>query len=210
MQLQKKKEKKRTSAAFPIAEDGRLLIQAEVQHVKGVILSRPNGCGKQGLAKWRLGASDTRFPSDPPVPAHHKSDRSFVVGFLTPGMPAYLGTTASNPLPELRLAPDKDDGTKAKVSSVRFAPTQTVEGSSSHVHFDEKLHDSVVMVSQEKDGNFLVKVGFLKILHKYEITFVLPFVQLLGKNVCAAPLANLHLRVISIAPVSEGQISLCC
>ncbi|XP_042325498.1 UPF0687 protein C20orf27 homolog isoform X2 [Sceloporus undulatus] len=100
-------------------------------------------------------------------------------------------------------------GTKAKVAGVRFAPTQTVEGSSSHVHFDEKLHDSVVMVSQEKEGNFLVKVGFLKILHKYEITFVLPFVQLLGKNVCAAPLANLHLRVISIAPVSEGYSIKC-
>uniref|UniRef100_A0A803TZ87 Uncharacterized protein n=1 Tax=Anolis carolinensis TaxID=28377 RepID=A0A803TZ87_ANOCA len=44
-------------------------------------------------------------------------------------------------------------------TGVRFAPTQTVEGSSSHVHFDEKLHDSVVMVSREKDGHFLVKVS---------------------------------------------------
>lgn len=30
---------------------------------------------------------------------------------------------------------------------------------SSHVHFDEKLHDSVVMVTPEDDGNFLVKVS---------------------------------------------------
>ncbi|KAJ7326604.1 hypothetical protein JRQ81_016363, partial [Phrynocephalus forsythii] len=94
-------------------------------------------------------------------------------------------------------------GTKPKAGGVRFAPTQAAEGSSSHVHFDEKLHDSVVMVSQEKDGNFLVKVGFLKILHKYEITFVLPFIQLLGKEVCAAPLSNLHLKVINIMPVAE-------
>lgn len=28
----------------------------------------------------------------------------------------------------------------------------------SHVHFDEKLHDSVVMVIPESNGNFLVKV----------------------------------------------------
>uniref|UniRef100_A0A670IVQ6 Adipose-secreted signaling protein n=1 Tax=Podarcis muralis TaxID=64176 RepID=A0A670IVQ6_PODMU len=95
-------------------------------------------------------------------------------------------------------------GTKSKVGGVRFAPPQPAEGSSSHVHFDEKLHDSVVMVTQEKDGSFLVKVGFLKILHKYEITFHLPFVQRLGQDVCAAQLANLNLRVTSIAPAREG------
>ncbi|XP_062992129.1 adipose-secreted signaling protein [Elgaria multicarinata webbii] len=97
-------------------------------------------------------------------------------------------------------------GTKSKVGGVRFAPTQTVEGSSSHVHFDEKLHDSVVMVSQEKDGNFLVKVGFLKILHKYEITFILPFVQQLGKNIVSAPLSNLNLKVMDILPVPEANM----
>ncbi|XP_061439620.1 adipose-secreted signaling protein [Rhineura floridana] len=95
-------------------------------------------------------------------------------------------------------------GTKPKVGSVRFAPTQTVEGSSSHVHFDEKLHDSVVMVTQEKDGSFLVKVGFLKILHKYEITFLLPFIQQLGKDIRAAPLSNLNLTVTNIASAPEG------
>ncbi|XP_077157427.1 adipose-secreted signaling protein [Paroedura picta] len=95
-------------------------------------------------------------------------------------------------------------GTKPKAGGVRFAPNQTVEGPSSHVHFDEKLHDSVVMVTQEKDGNFLVKVGFLKILHKYEITFLLPFVQRLGNEVSAVPLPNLNLRVTDITPASEG------
>ncbi|XP_053110141.1 UPF0687 protein C20orf27 homolog isoform X2 [Hemicordylus capensis] len=99
--------------------------------------------------------------------------------------------------------------TKPKVSGVRFAPTQTVEGPSSHVHFDEKLHDSVVMVTQEIDGNFLVKVGFLKILHKYEITFLLPLGQQLGQNLCAAPLMNLNLRVVNITPVSEGYSVKC-
>ncbi|XP_015744031.1 UPF0687 protein C20orf27 homolog [Python bivittatus] len=95
-------------------------------------------------------------------------------------------------------------GTNPKVGGVRFATTPAVEGSSSHVHFDEKLHDSVVMVSQEKEGDFLVKVGFLKIMHKYEITFILPFVQLLGKDICAAPLSNLNLKVTNITPVPEG------
>ncbi|XP_032094251.1 UPF0687 protein C20orf27 homolog [Thamnophis elegans] len=95
-------------------------------------------------------------------------------------------------------------GSNPKVGGVRFSPTQTVEGSSSHVHFDEKLHDSMVMVSQEKEGGFLVKVGFLKIMHKYEITFVLPFVQVLGTDIRPAPLSNLNLKVTNIAPVSEG------
>ena len=42
---------------------------------------------------------------------------------------------------------------------MRFAPSQPAEGAHGHVHFDEKLHDSAVMVTQEKDGSFLVKVG---------------------------------------------------
>uniref|UniRef100_A0A8C0H059 Adipose-secreted signaling protein n=1 Tax=Chelonoidis abingdonii TaxID=106734 RepID=A0A8C0H059_CHEAB len=100
-------------------------------------------------------------------------------------------------------------GTKPKVGGVRFAASQPEEGAHSHVHFDEKLHDSVVMVTQEKDGNFLVKVGFLKILHKYEITFLLPPIQRLGKDVCAILLPNLNLKVISITPVAEGYSVKC-
>lgn len=50
-------------------------------------------------------------------------------------------------------------GSKAKGGAVRFAPSQPPEGAHGHVRFDEKLHDSAVMVTQEKDGSFLVKVG---------------------------------------------------
>ncbi|KAM9061808.1 UPF0687 protein C20orf27 homolog [Sarcophilus harrisii] len=98
-------------------------------------------------------------------------------------------------------------GNKAKVGSIRFSEATTshpTEGSQSHVHFDEKLHDSVVMVCQEPDGNFLVKIGFLKIMHKYEITFTLPPLPRLGKNICALPFPNLHLKVLSVTPVPEG------
>ncbi|XP_072718716.1 adipose-secreted signaling protein isoform X2 [Ciconia boyciana] len=49
-------------------------------------------------------------------------------------------------------------GSKAKGGGVRFAPSQPAEGAHGHVRFDEKLHDSAVMVTQEKDGSFLVKV----------------------------------------------------
>lgn len=47
---------------------------------------------------------------------------------------------------------------KPRVRSIRFAAGHDAEGSQSHVHFDEKLHDSVVMVTQESDNSFLVKV----------------------------------------------------
>ncbi|XP_074677824.1 adipose-secreted signaling protein [Strix aluco] len=100
-------------------------------------------------------------------------------------------------------------GSKAKGGGVRFAPNQPAEGAHGHVRFDEKLHDSAVMVTQEKDGSFLVKVGFLKILHKYEITFLLPPVQRLGKDVCAVPLPSLNLRVIGITPLPEGYSVKC-
>ena len=49
-------------------------------------------------------------------------------------------------------------GSKAKAGAVRFAPSQPGEGNPGHVHFDEKLRDSAVMVTQERDGHVLVKV----------------------------------------------------
>ncbi|XP_069488360.1 adipose-secreted signaling protein [Ambystoma mexicanum] len=97
---------------------------------------------------------------------------------------------------------------KHKPSGVRFAAAHPDEAHS-HVHFEEKLHDSVVMVTQEEDGNFSVKVGFLKILHKYEITFILPPVQRLGKDICAVPIPNLNLKVNSITPLCEGYRITC-
>ncbi|XP_025868145.1 adipose-secreted signaling protein isoform X1 [Vulpes vulpes] len=95
-------------------------------------------------------------------------------------------------------------GNKPRVRSIRFAAGHDAEGSQSHVHFDEKLHDSVVMVTQESDSSFLVKVGFLKILHRYEITFTLPPVHRLSKDIREAPVPSLHLKLLSVMPVPEG------
>ncbi|XP_061769046.1 adipose-secreted signaling protein isoform X2 [Nerophis ophidion] len=95
----------------------------------------------------------------------------------------------------------------AKVAGgVRFSEA----GAPSHVHFDDKLHDSVVMVTAEDDGNFLVKVGFLKTQHRYEITFTLPEVPALGKDVCPAPLTSPHLRIVDISPALEGGVKVTC
>ncbi|XP_053782896.1 adipose-secreted signaling protein isoform X2 [Desmodus rotundus] len=100
-------------------------------------------------------------------------------------------------------------GNKPRVRSIRFAAGHDAEGSQSHVHFDEKLHDSVVMVTQESDSSFLVKVGFLKILHRYEITFTLPSVQRLSKDIREAPVPSLHLKLLSVMPIAEGYSVKC-
>lgn len=44
------------------------------------------------------------------------------------------------------------------MGGVHFTEELPSSGAPSHVHFDEKLHDSVVMVTLEDDGNFMVKV----------------------------------------------------
>uniref|UniRef100_A0A8C5PN87 Adipose-secreted signaling protein n=1 Tax=Leptobrachium leishanense TaxID=445787 RepID=A0A8C5PN87_9ANUR len=98
---------------------------------------------------------------------------------------------------------------KPKVAGVRFASGCHEEGTHNHVHFEEKLHDSVVMVSQLEDGNLLVKVGFLKILHRYEIVFALPAIQRLGKSVCAVPVPNPYLKVTSVTPLTDGHSVTC-
>ncbi|XP_023692207.1 adipose-secreted signaling protein [Paramormyrops kingsleyae] len=95
----------------------------------------------------------------------------------------------------------------SKAGGVRFSEDTSAH---SHVHFDEKLHDSVVMVIPEVDGNFLVKVGFLKIQHKYEIVFTLPEVPALGRDVCPAPVPNPHLSVTDIRHAAEGGLQVTC
>ncbi|KAK2523428.1 hypothetical protein Q9966_012082 [Columba livia] len=108
-----------------------------------------------------------------------------------------------------KAVPGLGQAARPRRGGVRFAPSQPPEGAHGHVRFDEKLHDSAVMVTQEKDGSFLVKVGFLKILHKYEITFQLPPLERLGRDVCAVPVPNLNLRVIAVTPLPEGYSVQC-
>ncbi|KAM8881565.1 adipose-secreted signaling protein-like [Synchiropus picturatus] len=75
---------------------------------------------------------------------------------------------------------------------------------------DVRQRDSVVMVIPENDGNFKVKVGFLKTHHYYEITFTLPEVPGLGEDVCPAPIPSPHLRIIDITPAPKGGLKITC
>ncbi|KAJ3585029.1 hypothetical protein NHX12_013752 [Muraenolepis orangiensis] len=67
------------------------------------------------------------------------------------------------------------------------------------------------MVTPEADGNFLVKVGFLKAQHRYELVFVLPEVPALGKAVCPAPVpSSPHLRATDITSLPDGGLRVTC
>ncbi|XP_056431368.1 adipose-secreted signaling protein [Gadus chalcogrammus] len=97
-----------------------------------------------------------------------------------------------------------------KTGGVRFSEepnATTAAAAASHVHFEEKLHDSVVMVTPEANGNFLVKVGFLKAQHRYEIVFTLPA---LGKAVCPAPVPSPHLRTTDLTLLPDGGLRVTC
>ncbi|KAL7880541.1 hypothetical protein SRHO_G00027950 [Serrasalmus rhombeus] len=103
----------------------------------------------------------------------------------------------------------------SKAGGVRFAEENTAAAAAaaaahSHVHFDEKLHDSVVMVIPETDGNFLVKVGFLKTQHRYEIIFTLPEIPALGKDACPAPVPNPYLQIKDITVAPDGGLKVTC
>ncbi|KAI5624646.1 UPF0687 protein C20orf27-like, partial [Silurus asotus] len=96
----------------------------------------------------------------------------------------------------------------SKAGGIRFAEADAA--AHSHVHFDEKLHDSVVMVIPESDGNFLVKVGFLMTQHRYEIDFTLPEDPELGIDVCPAPVPNPYLQIKHLSAAPNGGFNVTC
>ncbi|XP_050964323.1 UPF0687 protein C20orf27 homolog [Labeo rohita] len=79
---------------------------------------------------------------------------------------------------------------------------------------DEKLQDKVITALPEPDGAYLVKVGFLRSHHKYEIVFSLPQVPTLGKDVSLSPAlrttAKPRLRATRITPRPEGGVRVVC
>uniref|UniRef100_A0A9J8AIY5 Adipose secreted signaling protein n=1 Tax=Cyprinus carpio carpio TaxID=630221 RepID=A0A9J8AIY5_CYPCA len=80
--------------------------------------------------------------------------------------------------------------------------------------YDEKLQDKVIAALPEPDGAYLVKVGFLRSHHKYEIVFSLPQVPTLGKDVSLSPAlrstAKPRLRATRITPRPDGGVRVVC
>ncbi|KAM9827410.1 LOW QUALITY PROTEIN: adipose-secreted signaling protein-like [Neosynchiropus ocellatus] len=105
------------------------------------------------------------------------------------------------------MAAAKKNG--VNVGGVSSSDKPPAASATSRAHFDEKRHD-VVMVIPEEDGNFKVKVGFLKMQQRHEITFTLPEVPALGKDVCPAPTPSPHLYISDITPAPEGGLKVTC
>uniref|UniRef100_A0A8K9X203 Uncharacterized protein n=1 Tax=Oncorhynchus mykiss TaxID=8022 RepID=A0A8K9X203_ONCMY len=104
-------------------------------------------------------------------------------------------------------------GSTSKGGSVRFPDDEDAMGSP--VHREDKAKDSSIPALPEPDGNFLVKVGFLRSLHRYEIVFTLPEVPVLGKDVCSLPSSSSPtprplLKVNRVTPTPEGGVKVTC
>ncbi|KAI5616383.1 UPF0687 protein C20orf27-like [Silurus asotus] len=79
---------------------------------------------------------------------------------------------------------------------------------------DDTQHDKVITAIAEPDGTYLVKAGFLKIQHKYEIIFLIPQVPTLGKDSMLSPALRAtpkpRLRATHIVPCPEGGVKVVC
>uniref|UniRef100_A0A8C7WT21 Uncharacterized protein n=1 Tax=Oryzias sinensis TaxID=183150 RepID=A0A8C7WT21_9TELE len=75
---------------------------------------------------------------------------------------------------------------------------------------DNRSELSSLLAVREKDGSFLVKAGFLKSHHTYEVVFTLPEVPALGRELSTAPSSSPsrrtpNLRVQRIGAMLEGK-----
>uniref|UniRef100_A0A3B4CL79 Uncharacterized protein n=2 Tax=Pygocentrus nattereri TaxID=42514 RepID=A0A3B4CL79_PYGNA len=79
---------------------------------------------------------------------------------------------------------------------------------------DDTQQDKVISAIAEPDGTYLVKVGFLRIQHKYEIVFTIPQVPTLGKDATLSPalrtMPKPRLRASRIIPRPEGGVKVVC
>ncbi|XP_041954233.1 UPF0687 protein C20orf27 homolog isoform X1 [Alosa sapidissima] len=79
---------------------------------------------------------------------------------------------------------------------------------------DETRPDRVISAIPESDGTYLVKVGFLRSQHRYEIIFNLPQVPSMGKDATLSPAlrttAKPRLRATRITPRQEGGMKVVC
>ncbi|KAI9527918.1 hypothetical protein NQZ68_025960 [Dissostichus eleginoides] len=105
-------------------------------------------------------------------------------------------------------------GSTSKASGVRF-PDDDDEPPGSPSRRDDELNLSTLIAVLEKDGGYLVKAGFLKSHHLYEIVFTVPDVPTLGKELSCLPSSSPSrkfpsLRVQRIASTLEGGLKVTC
>ncbi|XP_062296560.1 adipose-secreted signaling protein [Scomber scombrus] len=104
-------------------------------------------------------------------------------------------------------------GSTSKAGGVRFPDDDEPPGSPTRR--DDQSNLSTLMAIQEKDGSYLVKAGFLKSHHCYEIIFTLPDVHTMGKELLCLPMSSptrrsSSLRVHQINSTLEGGVKVTC
>ncbi|KAF7648349.1 hypothetical protein LDENG_00158160 [Lucifuga dentata] len=104
-------------------------------------------------------------------------------------------------------------GSTSKGSGVRFPDDDEPPGSPTRR--DDQSNLSTLIAVQEKDGSYLVKAGFMKSHHCYEIVFTVPDVPSLGKELCCLPSSSptsrsSRLQVHRITSTLEGGVKVTC
>ncbi|XP_058496827.1 adipose-secreted signaling protein [Solea solea] len=103
-------------------------------------------------------------------------------------------------------------GSTSKAGGVHFPDDHELPGSPKRK--DDPANQSTLIAVLEKDGSFLVKVGFLKSHNCYEIIFSVPDAPTLGKELtclpsCSPTRKSPNLRVQRIISSLEGVKVMC-
>ncbi|KAF3687090.1 UPF0687 protein C20orf27 -like protein [Channa argus] len=104
-------------------------------------------------------------------------------------------------------------GSTSKAGGVHFPDDDEPPGSPTRR--DDQSNLSTLIAVLEKDGSYLVKAGFLKSHHCYEIVFTVPDVPTVGKELSCLPSSSPtrrspSLRVHRINSTLEGGVKVTC
>ncbi|XP_017316537.1 UPF0687 protein C20orf27 homolog [Ictalurus punctatus] len=130
---------------------------------------------------------------------------------ISDDIPLTLNTTTRLSQPCVDMATGRKSST-SKGGGVHF-PDETEDNVLSDSGEDTQ-QDKIITAVAEPDGAYLVKAGFLKIQHKYEIVFSIPQVPTLGKDTALSPALRTtpkpRLRATRIVPRPEGGVKVVC
>lgn len=87
-----------------------------------------------------------------------------------------------------------------------MASCNTGNPGTGRVHFpDDQLpkHDSEIVIQSDSDGQLDIHLGFLQILHRYQIRFSIK--DSLGEDITSDPLESLHVNVLEAIPSDDGE-----
>ncbi|XP_072288405.1 adipose-secreted signaling protein-like [Eucyclogobius newberryi] len=97
--------------------------------------------------------------------------------------------------------------------AVRFPDDDAPPGSPTRR--DDQSNLSSLIATKEKDSSYLVKAGFMKSHHVYEIVFTVPDVPTLGKDLSCSSTSSpsrraSYLRVGRVSSTLEGGVKVSC